>query len=663
MHASDVRTSSTPASSSSLRPRNRRLISGLSDVGGENNNDDALLHPNNTAPTTRAASPLPSPFGSRGGSPIPRERLSRTVSSRESAVASNKGARNQSPVASLWGNSWSTLQGIANDLLGNDGPQSQQRTRKPLGRLQASGDWGPQAPTSAPGVGSIGMGSREEVENEMRARKRKDLLTRGESYADSLGRMKRRTSDEDRGVASSAPPGDHERRDALVYLHHTSKEDTLAGITIRYNCSAHALKKANRMWPNDTVQSRPTLILPVDACGVKGRLLSDLEAMDLLGDENEALSSGKAEEVSTPRATASTTSGSDLVRNRTNSASTNTSNQRSSSAAVSNMDQEPPWHHDSWTLFPGASKPTEIARLSRRTLGYFPPARRKSASYSDLDTPSTSLDLTRTNTSDRPVLSPLRQEPPQRPRRSRRTSNATSGYFPSYLAGPGGVGTMNKNVSSPGPAQDGLNKFFARHLPDVAPPRNQQSLYQPEMPFYSDAASDATTPGTPALNGGHINIENVGGAIESWVRRVASKAKDAMEPAERANAGRASVGAPHSGVKGVGDLIEMTDEFEIGGEEEDEDDREREETRLGDTGWCCEQLFWAFQRERCCGERCCDERWEEGKEQRGSSWQGQGRLKDGLTIAAVFAERGFLVAFVLFSLARLLCLFACLFVR
>lgn len=328
------------------------------------------------------------------------------------------------------------------------------------------------------------------------------------------------------------------------------------------------------MWPNDTVQIRPTLILPVDACGVKGKLLSELEVADLLGDDKEALSAGKAEEVSTPKATAPPASGNDLSRNRTNSSSTNTSHQRSYSTAVSRIDEEPPWHHDSWILFPGASKPTEIARLSRRTLGYFPPARRKSASYSDLDTPSTSLDLTRT-TSDHQhsALSPLRQDPPQRPRRSRRTSNATSGYFPSYLAGPGGVGTMNKNVSSPGPAQDGLNKFFARHLPDVAPPRNQQSLYQPELPLYADAASGTTTPGSPALSGGggNINIENVGGAIESWMRRVASKAKDAMEPAERAKVGRVSVGAPHSGVRGVGDLIEMTDEFEIGGEEDEED--------------------------------------------------------------------------------------------
>jgi hypothetical protein len=140
---------------------------------------------------------------------------------------------------------------------------------------------------------------------------------------------------------------------------------------------------------------------------------------------------------------------------------------------------------------------------------------------------------------------------------------------------------MNKNVSSPGPGQDGLNKFFARHLPDVAPPKNQQSLYQPEMPLYSDDTSGATTPGSMALNNGNINIENVGGAIESWMRRVASKAKDALEPAERAKVGRASVGTPRKGVRGVGDLIEMTDEFEIGTDEDGEGEGEAERGRRG----------------------------------------------------------------------------------
>lgn len=595
--SSNGRTSSTPGTSSNLRPRQRRLISGLSEEG------DELVAPSSSAGGTRAASPLPSPWTSRTGSPIPSERLSRPGSSKGRPAGTGTwspstknlgtgvrglGAGDTSPsLSSLWGSSWTTLQGLATDLLSGDAqdPQGKPRTRRPLSRLQATPrsstsapprEWGP---TSAPSVQSVGAGSREERENALRAQKRKDMLLRREpSYADTLGRFKRRTSDEDRGAAS-APPGEDQDRDALVYLHHVRKEDTMAGITIRYNCSANTLRKANRMWPNDTVQSRPIIVLPVDACGSKGKRVSGPEAMDMLGDDTEALSAGQAEEVDplTP-----TMNGGAFAHNRTNSASTNTSNRRPSSAAVSSVDTEPLWHHDSWVLLPGATKPTEIARLSRRSLGYFPPARRKSNSYSDLDTPSTSLDLARTPTSElmnHPALSPMRQDAPQRPRRTRKLSNASNGYFPSYLAGPGGVGTMSKSVASPGPAQDPLNKMFAKHLPDVAPPRNQQSLYQPEMPLYTDAqttplGSGANTPN--AMANMNVNLENVGGAIEGWMRRVAAKAKDAMDPAERRTAARASVGTPGRGVGGIGDLIEMTDEFEIGDDEAEEGERGRQ---------------------------------------------------------------------------------------
>lgn len=68
------------------------------------------------------------------------------------------------------------------------------------------------------------------------------------------------------------------------------------------------------------------------------------------------------------------------------------------------------------------------------------------------------------------------------------------------------------------------------------------------------------------------------------MRRVATKAKDAMEPVDRSKMGRASVGTPQAGVRGVGDLIEMTDEFEIGGDEDEmEGDRGRRgsEIRVG----------------------------------------------------------------------------------
>ncbi|KAK5119637.1 hypothetical protein LTR85_007466 [Meristemomyces frigidus] len=588
MNASNVRTSSTPAAASSLRPRTRRLISGLDE--GDESDYDAV-----SAPSTRIASPLPSPFESRSVSPLPPSHLSRPTASKGPQV--NRGrnslgrvgegrqskAGNESPgsLAGLWGNSWSALQGIASDLLSYDAASDVQgkaaRVKRPVSRSRGErsstsappAKWGPSAPTSHPTKGSIGAGTREEQTAAFRAQKRKDMLTRQESsYADTLGKFKRRLSDDH--ASASAPPGEHEDRDALVYVHHVKKDDTLAGITIKYNCSANVLRKANRMWPNDTVQTRQAIVLPVDACGVKGKPVPGPQAIDLLSTDSDALAAGQAEEVATPDVQQS--NGHAFSRNRTNSASTNASRRPSSSAAASSLDTEAPWHHDSWVLLPGADKPTEIARLSRRALGYFPPARRKSNCYSDFNTPSSSLDLTRELTNEVFATSPLRQDPPQRPPRTRRLSNANNGYFPSYLAGPGGVGTMNRNVHFPGPAQDGLNKMFAKHLPDVAPPRAQQNLLTPEMPLYSDDVTPMTSGATTPNLGKNLNLENVGGAIEGWMRRMATNAKSAMEPAERARAARASVGTPGRGAGGVGDLIEMTDEFEIGDDEEDDDD-------------------------------------------------------------------------------------------
>lgn len=589
----NVRNSSAHSTASTLRPRAARLISGL-DEGDETNFD-----PFNATPH-RIASPAPPTFDSRSASPIPPAHPQRTsptarrnngylsTGSPKRATSRQRKAGNSpsSSFAGLWGNSLTALQGLASDFLGSDlatkDTGSQARARKPLdnvrgGRTSTSAPpskWGPSAPTSHPRGGNIGTGTTEEQTAAFRARKKKDMLTGQESsYADTLGKFKRRLSDD--YPSASAPPGEAEDREALVYLHHVKKDDTLAGITIRYNISANGLRKANRMWPNDAVQARKTLILPVDSCSVKGKPVSDAE-MSMRGSESDALSDLHAEEVpSFSTVTPLPNGGNGHRRNRTNSASTQTS----ASAAASNIETEPPWRHDSWVLLPGSQEPTEIARLPRRALGYFPPARRKSNSYSDADTPSTSLDISRSNPQDvfdasNPPISPGSS---QRPQRTRRPSNATNGYFPAYLTGPGGVGTMNKNVRYPGPAQDGLNKLWAKHLPDVAPPRNQNALYQPSLPLYTDevtpVGSGAHTPAYPhGPNGGGMNLENVGGAIESWVRRIASKT--VQMPQDRQQAARVSVGTPGRGAGGIGDLIEMTDEFEIGDDEEDDRGRQ-----------------------------------------------------------------------------------------
>lgn len=85
-------------------------------------------------------------------------------------------------------------------------------------------------------------------------------------------------------------------------------------------------------------------------------------------------------------------------------------------------------------------------------------------------------------------------------------------------------------MHSPGPAQDGLNRMFAAHLPNVAP----------RASFESTTSNSST------------GIENVGGAIEGWVRKLASRAAKSVQPSA-------------AGCKsGVGDLIELSDAFEIG---------------------------------------------------------------------------------------------------
>lgn len=72
-----------------------------------------------------------------------------------------------------------------------------------------------------------------------------------------------------------------------------------------------------------------------------------------------------------------------------------------------------------------------------------------------------------------------------------------------------------------------------------------------------------------------MNLENFGGAIESWVRRLATKTVGSQST-DRHHIARASVGTPGKGAGGIGDLIEMTDEFEIGGDVDDVDDHDDE---------------------------------------------------------------------------------------
>lgn len=488
-------------------------------------------------------------------------------------------------LSSLWGTSWNAIQGMANDFLGEQESEQLQRTHRKnsqsASRLYVkprAESWGPREAVTATPASYIATGSCEDREALVRAQKRKALLSgAAASYPDSSGNYKRRTSEE--GISASAPPGANEDRDALVYLHKVKPDDTLAGITIRYSCQANILRKANRMWPNDTIQVRKVLALPVDACGVKGRPISEGQA-ELLIDPNRDES-----DMPTPKPNGPSS------HRRAASNSSNISEHAPSSTATSTTDSDPQWTHDSWVIFPNSTMPTEIARLPRRALGYFPPARRKSQSFSDLDTPNTSLDIARSSYFDSlgssagSVPSPGRLDAPQRPRRGRRISSSTTGYFPSYLTGPGGVGTMAKNVSSPGPAQDGLNRLFASKLPNVAPPPNQQNLYMPDLPLYEDHESGTSSPyphgtgsGFLTPTGQGLNLEHMGAAVEGWIKKMAIKAQKGLDVGgDGTSSSGPGVKGPIGGPTGIGDLIEMADNFDISSD----DDHMHDETERG----------------------------------------------------------------------------------
>ena len=411
----------------------------------------------------------------------------------------------------------------------------------------------------------------------VRAMKRKDLLNATEHLLpDSAGRIKRRNSDE--RLTASAPPSENDDRDALVYIHKVRPHDTLAGLSIRYSCDQAILRKSNRMWPNDSVQTKQTIVLPVDACGVKGRPAHGPDAVpeeDLLLGEY-----GDDSNRNTPKPDANgLPNGWSTPRHK--DAETN-------SVVSSNAESETPWSHDSWVLLSNDKQPTQIGRMPRRALGFFPPARRKSLAYSDASTPRASVDLPRSSTSTNPLTTS-----PSQPARPRAHSNLSSVSTHSQqrhtsgngwgLHGPGGVGTLGRNVRSPGPAQDGLNKKFAQYLPNMAPPPGQEYftpwapslLNQDSGVSHQYGGSGAVTP----LNGTGVDLQEIGGAIEGWVRKVGSQAQKMLtEPGTPGQGKRSAV--PVLGAVGgdLGDLIELRDDaFEVG-----DDERNRGRSRTDD---------------------------------------------------------------------------------
>jgi hypothetical protein len=134
---------------------------------------------------------------------------------------------------------------------------------------------------------------------------------------------------------------------------------------------------------------------------------------------------------------------------------------------------------------------------------------------------------------------------------------------------------MGKNVKSPGPGEDPLNKLFAAHLPNVAPPPDQE-YFTPWAPSLLDADTGTSTQhgGSGArtpLGGAGLDLQEIGGAIEGWMRKVGSQASKLLsEPSTPGQGKRSAI--PVIGAVGgdINDLIELRDDAFGIGEGEDE---------------------------------------------------------------------------------------------
>ncbi|KAG9243411.1 hypothetical protein BJ878DRAFT_510905 [Calycina marina] len=428
--------------------------------------------------------------------------------------------------------SWTALQSIASTVLGGDIEASSTTiggSKPATHRRKNSTAWGPDGlPKKKPD--NIGFGTASDTEAKIRAKKMRGVLEGGDedlnARKDANGNYKRRTSSDE---ARSTPA----EEDAMVYIHHVQPSDTLAGVILKYNCEPSVFRKANRFWPNDSIQTKKVVVVPVDACTIRGRPCDSPvpgeRGVDLLSP------TPSAEDPPTFNNGATWPGVSPQV-------GTSTANAKS---------EDQPWVHVRWVLIDSSpfSKPAEIARMPRKTLGYFPPRRRKSQG-SVVSTPRASMDFSsfsqsppshrgtppsRVGTTSGGSYFP---PPAIRPGRPRRESVSEAADRLGWMRGPGGVGTLTgKNVRKPGPSQDGLNAWAKKHVPGLAIDfLPSASLVGGETARFGFDGSEepmrALTPGPGGTSGivtpsgAGLGIENAvaaAAAIEGWVRRLAIK--------------------------------------------------------------------------------------------------------------------------------------------
>jgi hypothetical protein len=554
---------SSNSSTSTLRPRQTRLISFLED----DDTSTTELQDNQQARAAQSSSTSSTSTLGRSNSDILRRKAGKQAQPRANAEANQL-----FPNSGLW-ESWQSISGIASTLLGSDThaqvtgkdkrdikTPSWQKTNNTFLTKTSVPAWG----RSVENTPQMKVSAVEERQAMVQAKKREALLLADvHERPDVNGRYKRRDSDADFPIISSPADAD---LDILVYVHKIQPLDTLAGVMIKYNCQPEAFRKINRLWPNDNIQIRKHVFLPVDACTVRGKKIDKIGATsDLLNSQLETMSLTR-ETSPDPNA---------------ESASFHSPAISSPSSHLISLTASPDasdYRHESWVQLPQFALPTEILRIPRRTLGYFPPARRKSGptspQQSTTSTPKTSFDMLRHPPTHAASLnaSPVRRPRMQATRQRSSSTTASNLSFVDHLKGPGGVGTLRglrMEAARPGPAEDPLNRKFKEYLPNLnlAPPEEfpRASLTRSTPRASTDSIRSSTS---------STGLGEVGGTIEGWVRKLGG-----------AKAPRGTLGGR------MGDLIELDTHSDNGMGDGDEDGEQTPTLEVGGTSATEEALL------------------------------------------------------------------------
>lgn len=559
--------SANDAEASSVRPRNRRLIS----VEGES----PPREPSSIRGTARLASGSSTPR--RGASPVPSARLDVVPAESKSRSSSRRG---KSPAAGgfgaglldgSWTAGWNSVQDLAADWLsGGTSPSStprRQQSRAASRNASRSRPWAPEqrAADSRPTIQDVGAGVMAEREAALQAARMASVLESHDGVnggLDVAGKFKLRTSDD---MSRQSGDAAAEAEEVHAYIHHVQPADTYAGIILKYGCRDDQFKRANGLWSQNSVSMRKWVALPVNACEVKGRPCAapnedpqapeglaptpETEEDDYGFQGRETTSQQHAEDIFGPPH----------------------ANGSAAPEETKSEDPDRPWTHVRWVSIDSFKEPVEIGRISKKSFGYFRPRRKRSllSTMSPRSTPRPSLDVQSTTQasgeggderggpssrresqlSNRPSLA-VGSGGISTPVSTRsRMGSAGADSRPSWMRQPGGVGSMNRNVRAPGPEKDPLNSWAKKHFPalilDSLPSMSVTGAETAQLGI-SEGGPIAEAPSDEAKDlskqGSGTGLDRAAAAVETWLRGALAKRP----------------GTP-TGAEEGGDLIELTD--------------------------------------------------------------------------------------------------------